>query len=157
MSDPDHDPKRAESIWAGEFDSADSSSETADFLTRLFNEIWNQGNLDAVTEFVTPSFVNHDWPPNIPSGIEGYKEVVNTFRTGFPDLKMTLAQVVSEGNRVATRIKLEGTHRGNFFGFEPTDKFVSFGGMQFSRIENGKLTESWEIVDMAAVAQQLSS
>jgi predicted ester cyclase len=70
---------------------------------------------------------------------------------------MTLAQVVSEGNRVATRIKLEGTHRGNFFGFEPTDKFVSFGGMQFSRIENGKLTESWEIVDMAGVAQQLSS
>ena len=156
MSDLNHDDKQAESVWAGEADSiASTGNANVELIGRVYDEVWNQGNMSAVNELVSPSYVNHDWPPGTLGGRDGYKEVVKTFRDAFPDLVMTLDQTMAEGDRVAIRVTARGTHEGDFFGFPATNKEVSFGGMVFTRVENEMIAEGWEITDQLALVQQI--
>ena len=82
------------------------------FIQRVFNE----GRLDALDEFLAPSYVIRDAPPGTPPGAEGVKSVVSMFRGAFPDLEITLDDVIAEGDEVAARSTLRGTHRGVLFG-----------------------------------------
>ena len=71
-------------------------------------------------------------------GIEGFKERINEFRTGFPDLSITIETIVAEGDRVAEHAKLRGTHRGEFLGIPATGKQVTAYMMGFNLLAEGK-------------------
>jgi predicted ester cyclase len=81
---------------------------------------------------------------------------VAMFRSAFPDIQFTLDHILAEGDRVAIRLTGRGTHRGVFMGIAPTGKQVSFGGMAFIRLQNGKFAERWGLSDMPGLMQQLS-
>ncbi len=132
------------------------SEENKALVRRAFEEIWNQGNLDAVGEFCADDYVLHD--PMVPEevrGPEGFRSYVATFRNAFPDLEFTIEDELAEGDRVATRYSARGTHRGELMGVAPSGNRIAVTGIVISRISGGKFTEAWVSGDDLGLMQQI--
>ena len=148
--------RQAENIWAGGTDpGSDLAEKNVALVRRFFEEVWNRGNLSMVDEFLAQDYEDNNLPPGTPRGHKGYKASVNMFRSAFPDIQFTLDQVLAENDHLAIRLTGRGTHKGNFMGIPPTGKQVSFGGMTFIRIQDGKVAERWGISDIPGLMQQL--
>ena len=133
------------------------STEQNKALSRRFmEEVFNQGNLNLVDELVAPDFVEHEeLPPGFPPGREAVKAFSTTFRGAFPDLKVTIDDLIAEGDKVVIRGTWSGTHQGELMGIAPTGKSVSFGVIDTVRIAGGKLVEHWGQMDTMRMMQQL--
>jgi steroid delta-isomerase-like uncharacterized protein len=89
-------------------------------VRRSFEEVFNQGNLEAVEEMFAPDYVLHD--PTSPEeirGTEGMRGYVSMYRTAFPDLQQSVEDQIAEGEKVATRLTGRGTHQGNSLASRP--------------------------------------
>lgn len=148
----------AEKIWSGELQpGSDKVERNIALVKRFFEEVWNKGNLGIVDEILSPNFKDYNQPPGTPRGLRGYKSNVTAFRSAFPDINYTLDQIIAEGDLVAIRLTGHGTQQGSFMGIPPTGKKVSFGGMTYVRIQDGKVIERWGISDIPALLQQLGA
>jgi steroid delta-isomerase-like uncharacterized protein len=112
--------------------------------------VYETGDLDVIDEVVSEDFVLHD--PLIPEeirGREGLKEHVEINREAFPDLNITIEQLVAEDDLVAAQFTFRGTHEGSIpdFDIEPTGAEIEIAGMEFDRIEDGKLVETRLLYD----------
>ena len=123
------------------------------FIQRVFNE----GKVDSLDEFLAESYVIAESPPGTPPGAEGVKQAVGMFRGAFPDLEITLDDLIGEGDWVAAKSTLRGTHRGPLFGIEPTGNSVSITSLTMVRLANGRLVESWVRNDVAGLMSQLGA
>jgi steroid delta-isomerase-like uncharacterized protein len=123
-------------------------------IRRGFEEGINQGNLNVFDELVAPSYVNHTFPAPV-TGPDAMKGAVQAFKTGFPDMRITLEDVLAEGDRVATRGYFTGTHNGEFNGIPATGKSIKVNYCDIWRLENGKPVENWVQIDMMGMLQQL--
>jgi len=85
----------------------------------------------------------------------GYKEAVATIRSAFPDLHLSLEDILCEGDKVALHYTIQGTHRGQFLGIPPAGKPFSVTGMINARIAEGKVVERWANVDILGLMKQL--
>ena len=117
-------------------------------------ELWSTGNLILADEVLSKDFIDHLHPQQAP-GPESVKQEVKAFREGFPDAHFTIEQMIAEGDTVAFRFTLRGTHQGTFAGFSPTGKQVTLIGVDFIRIAAGKIVELWSIQDTFSWAEQL--
>jgi steroid delta-isomerase-like uncharacterized protein len=122
---------------------------------RFLQTIFNEGRIDEIDDFLAPSYVFHDAPPGAPSGKESVKQVVAMFRNAFPDLKITLDELVAEGDKVCARATTKGTHQGTFMGIAPTGKAVTITGLTMVRIADGRIHESWVKNDVVGLLRQL--
>jgi steroid delta-isomerase-like uncharacterized protein len=122
---------------------------------RLFEDIWNKGNLDAFDDIYAPDIVNHTLPPGIPQGIEGNKMFTKMYLTAFPDTKMTIDLQIAEGDKVVTRWHAQGTHKGELMGIPATGKQATVTGIAIDRIAGGRIVESWGEFDQMGMMQQL--
>ena len=93
-----------------------------------------------------PPFDNASW-----------KQFIWGFSTSFPDLHLTIEDLVSEDGKVAARITFRGTQRGEFMGIPSTGKQVTFSSMEMNRVVGGKIAEHWVVVDMLGLLQQLGA
>ena len=94
-----------------------SDEEKNKALVREFlGEAWGKGNMAAVDEFMAADYVEHPRPSNLQAGTEGLKQLIGAYRTAFPDLKMTIDDIFAEGDRVAFRWHVSGTHLGDWLG-----------------------------------------
>ena len=107
------------------------------------NEALACGDLSLIDDFLTPDFIHHDPQSPIPSTRDDLKRHVRELRTAFPDLHVTMTDIVAEGDRVAGRINARGTHLGEWAGIAPTGESVSWTGLQMIRIAGGMVTEFW--------------
>lgn len=130
------------------------SIEANKAIVRGYVELWSTGNLALADEVLAADFVDHTHPNQAP-GPEGVKRAVKAFREGFPDAHITIEQMIGEGDTVAFRFVLRGTHRGMFAGFPPTGKEAILTGVDFMRIASGKIVELWSTQDTLSWAQQL--
>ena len=130
-------------------------ADTKALVRRLFEEVWNQGNLAAIDELFAPSYVRYDPAAPEAKGLAGFKQLVVMLRTAFPDLHFTLEEIIAEGDKVMTRALLRGTHRGEYLGIAPTGKPVAVMGMVVVRIAHGKFQEGWLMMDNLGLLQQL--
>jgi steroid delta-isomerase-like uncharacterized protein len=73
----------------------------------------------------------------------------------FPDINVTVEDVIAEGDKAVTRWTIRGTHRGELMGIAPTDKHIELKGITIHRIEGGKIVEEWERYDNLGMMQQL--
>jgi steroid delta-isomerase-like uncharacterized protein len=123
----------------------------------LFEEAFGQGNLAVLDEIIAPDQVNRGPGalPGMPSGPEGSKMLISTYRNAFPDLHFTIDEQVAEGNTVVTRWTAHGTHNGEFAGIPPTGKSATVVGIGLDRVEDGKIVESWGLFDQFGMLQQL--
>jgi steroid delta-isomerase-like uncharacterized protein len=125
---------------------------------RAVEEPFNKGNLDVVDELGAPSFVNHD--PSSPEdirGVEGFKEFINTYRSAFPDLRVTIEDQIAEGDKVVSRWSARGTQKGELQGMPPSNKQATVTGISIDRLEGGKIVESWNNWDTLGMLQQLGA
>ena len=121
-----------------------------------FEEAWGKGNVAAVDEFMAADYVEHPIPSGLPPGIEGLKQMTTTYRTAFPNLKATLDDIFAEGDRVAFRWSVSGTHLGNWLGIPPTGNHVTATGITVFRIAGGKVVEGWtSIAELSPTEEEL--
>jgi steroid delta-isomerase-like uncharacterized protein len=133
-------------------------SETNKTLSRrFFDEVFGQGKLNVLDEIITTDHVNSGPGalPGQPTGPEGTKQLVTVYRNAFPDLRFTIDEQITEGDKVVTRWTADGTHQGELAGIPPTNKTFTVGGIVVDRIVNGKIAESWGIFDQFGMMQQL--
>jgi steroid delta-isomerase-like uncharacterized protein len=123
---------------------------------RTFEEVFNQGNLALVDELVAPDFLNHEVPPGMNNrGPESTRQVVTMLRTAFPDLHFTIEDMVAEGDTVAGRVTMSGTHLGPFQGIAPTGRSFQQAHMHFVRFRDGKAIEHRAVRDDLGMMRQL--
>ena len=122
---------------------------------RTYEELLNQGILDVADELVAPDFLNHEAPPERNRGPESMRGLATMLRTAFPDLHFTIEELVGEGNTVAGRVTLSGTHEGPLMGMPPTGRSVRQASMHFVRFRDGKAIEHWGVRDDLGMMQQL--
>lgn len=116
---------------------------------------FNQQNLDEFDLYFSPELVNHGLPPSLPPGLEGTKLFASVFFGAYPNLQVSIEDMVAEGDKVVTRWSAQGTHQGELMGVPPTGKDVLITGIAMDRFKGGKSIEHWEIVDQAGMMQQL--
>jgi steroid delta-isomerase-like uncharacterized protein len=126
-------------------------------IRTLVEEVWNRGNLAATEDFVAPDVVDHDpaRPPDLPQGREGIKQAVSMYRTAFPDLRLSVDELLAHEDKVVWRWHSEGTHTGEFLGLLPTNKHGRITGISIARLEDGKVVETWSEWDNLGLLQQL--
>jgi steroid delta-isomerase-like uncharacterized protein len=134
-----------------------SAEDNKALIREVIEEVWNEGNLAAVDRYFAPDYVDHAPLPGQGPGPEGYKGAVAAIRDAFPDLRLTLEDILGEGDKVAFRYTMEGTHRGDFMGMPPTGKPFSVTGMIFARIAGGKAVERWANLDTLGLMQQIGA
>jgi steroid delta-isomerase-like uncharacterized protein len=133
-----------------------TADENKAIATRLREEVWNRGHLAVADELIAPDCVDHAAPPGHPAGgPAGIKQASAMYRRAFPDLAMTVDDLLAEGDRVATRWTMRGTHRGPFMGQPPTGKAVEVTGIEIVRIAGRQIVEHWVSADQLGLLQQL--
>ena len=122
---------------------------------RMVDEVVNQGKFEVVDELYHPDFVDHSAPPGAPGGLDGVKMIFGMFRTGFPDVKFTIADMVAEDDIVATLVHGEGTHTGDFMGIPPSGNHAIWRSVGFFKVKDGKIAEHWGIPDLLGLLIQI--
>jgi steroid delta-isomerase-like uncharacterized protein len=127
-------------------------------VRRAFDEI-AQGDLALVDEFTAMDFVRHDLGGNFPDvmGIESLKRFVTALRSAFPDIQMTLEDMISDGDRVVVRFTAHATHKGHILGIAPTGRRVTWAGINIYRVADGKVHETWQLADTLGLMRQLGA
>ena len=131
------------------------SEENKALIRRFYEEVWNDKNLDAIDELVAADSVDHELPPGLPPGREGAKAFVGMYLGAFPDTRITIEDIVAEGDRVVTRWSATGTHTGELMGIPATGKQINVTGLDINRISGGKSAEHWGQFDQMGLMQQL--
>ncbi len=122
----------------------------------LIEELKGEGNFSAASAMMAIDFVAH-----MPFGkIDGRDQYISSnemMRAAFPDMKVSLTQLVAEDDMVAVRMAVSGTQLGEFLGLPPTGKKIEMNGAAFFRIANGKIVEGWSFPDLFGLMQQLGA
>src|SRR5258708_35464082 len=125
-------------------------------VRRLSEEVWNKGNLSLVDELFAPNYEHHDASsPDFGRGPESEKKRATLYRNAFPDLRLTIEDIIAEDNTVMTRWSCRGTHKGDLNGIAPTGKQFTISGVTVARFVNGKLSEGYVNWDALGLMQQL--
>ncbi len=123
---------------------------------RFYNDVINGGNLEVIDELVSEDFVDHEAFPGMPTtGPESPKATFAMFFAAFPDLQMTVDEMIGEENKIVARVTMSGTHKGEFMGIPPTNKGFKISAIDIGEFRDGKLTEHWGVTDQAAMMEQL--
>src|SRR5690242_16883634 len=102
-----------------------STEENEAKTRRLYEAVWNERRLDLIEEWVTREFVGHySAMPEPVRGIDGFRAMAEELLTALPDLRMEVLDTVAAGDKVASRVRMTGTHNGPMAGFAPTGRPV---------------------------------
>jgi steroid delta-isomerase-like uncharacterized protein len=121
---------------------------------RYIEEVFNQKNLALVDELNPPDFVFHNASTTM-QGREPYKQYLSMLLTAYPDLHLTIEDMIAEGDIIAERVTVRGTHKGDFMGIPPTGKQMTITAIYIVRFANGKGIEVWANSDDLGAMQQL--
>jgi predicted ester cyclase len=125
---------------------------------RFMEEVPNRGNFAVADEMLADDVIEYETlPPGLPPDKNGIMQLFRMVRAAFPDLHITIDDLIAEGDRVAARVTLRGTHRGEFLGFAPTGNKIAYGAIDISRFVDGKLVEHWGVPDYLDLMQQLGA
>jgi steroid delta-isomerase-like uncharacterized protein len=125
-------------------------------VLRHWEEVVSKGKLDLIDETFAPDFVAHEADQDI-RGPEGVRQFIVMLRAAFPDLQVTVEDVLAEGDKVVQRWSARGSHQGELMGLAPSGKRISVAGITISHFEGGKVAEEWELYDTMGMMQQLGA
>jgi steroid delta-isomerase-like uncharacterized protein len=131
------------------------SEQNKKLMRRIFDEVWNQGNLETIDEIFSPDFVTHFLPPGTPPGRDGLRQYISMFRAAFPDVHVGVEDQIAEGDKVVTRTTIRGTHKETFMDIPATGKKIQVSAVIITRFESGQNVESWVEQDRLGLMQQL--
>ena len=123
-------------------------------VSRYYDEVLTQRNLATLDDLLAPKFAS--WMPDgTRRGRAEYRDAVLASHQAFPDLAVEVLDQLGEGDKVATRWRATGTHRGPFAGIPATGRPVTITAMHLHRVADGMLTEHWEEIDLLRLLRQL--
>jgi steroid delta-isomerase-like uncharacterized protein len=122
---------------------------------RMYEEGLNRGNLAVADELIAPDCIDHEAHPGGDRGPESIRQLITMLRTAFPDLHFTIEELIAEGDTVAGRLTMNGTHDGPLIGIPPTGRAVQQAHMHFVRLQDGKAIEHWGVRDDMGMMRQL--
>jgi steroid delta-isomerase-like uncharacterized protein len=132
------------------------SEQNKALVRRYLEQTVNEGDATAFDELTSADYVGH--MSGVPTFDRAtHKQLLAAFRGAFPDLRITIEDLIAEGDKVANRATYSGTHRGAFQGLAPTGKRFTIAGINVSRIADGKVVEDWTVLDMLGMLQQLGA
>ncbi|MGV3723049.1 MAG: ester cyclase [Actinomycetota bacterium] len=123
-----------------------------------FEEVWCKHRTEAIAEMMAPDVVTHGMSEDDAPlrGTAPFVELHHKFCSAFPDLRITVEDVIGEGDRTAIRFSVAGTHTGEGLDLPPTGRSIHFEGMTFSRWKDGRIVEGWNQVDFPTMTRQLT-
>jgi steroid delta-isomerase-like uncharacterized protein len=122
-----------------------------------YEELWDKWNLAMADELFTADYRLHLSGVPAPADKATTKQIVAMFRAAFPDMRHTVDEMIAEGNTVAARWTVEGTHRGDFQGIAATGRQIKLSGTTVHHMADGKIAETWLTVDNLDLLQQLGA
>ncbi|GAC1637530.1 MAG: ester cyclase [Candidatus Acidiferrum sp.] len=132
------------------------SEQNKNVVRRLFEEVWNKGNVSVADELFSSSYNHHDSSsPDFGRGPESEKKRATLYRNAFPDMRFTIEEIVAEGETVVARWSCRGTHKGDLNGIAPTGKQFNITGVSIARFTNGKMFEGFVNWDALGLMQQV--
>ena len=131
------------------------SAQNKILVRRFFDEVFNNARPDTLDELIADDYLDHSAAPEQAPGPAGARQMYDVFRTAFPDLRITVHEMLAEGDFVACRATFAGTSRGPLMGAPPTGKPVQLASMVFLRLRDGKIVERWEQADLLGLMLQL--
>jgi len=131
-----------------------SIEDNKNLSKKLFEEVWNKGNLDVVDDLIALDYVIHMGNKDL-VGIDNYKNFVKIYRNAFPDIYYTVNDLIAEDDKVVERWSAQGTHKGELLGIPPTNKKLKVTGIDIVRIKEGKMVERWAEYDFKGMMEQL--
>jgi steroid delta-isomerase-like uncharacterized protein len=131
------------------------SEDRKALVRRGWEGVVNDKNLDTLEDVYAPDFVWHEPDQDI-RGYEQAKQFVSTFFAAFPDINITIEDVIAEGDQAVSRYTIRGTHQGETEDLgPPTGRQVALKGITIHRFEDGQIVEEWEAYDNLSLLQQL--
>ena len=134
-----------------------SAEDNKSLVRRYLEEVWQKGNPDAVDDFLAPNYRRYLSPTTPPLDLAGQRQRLAGFRAAFPDIELTIEDMLAEGDRVVFRSTMRATHQGVFQGIAPTGRDVTVSLIDVIRVENGKLVEHWGGPDLFDLLKQLGA
>lgn len=119
-----------------------------------FNDVRDRS---AYFDLYTPDAVTPDLPGGLPPNLDGFRRYYSELWAAFPDMHLTVEDIVAEGDTVAGRFVVTGTHLGPFKGIASTGKEVRFEGMTMLHFREGKCVERWGIFGIQGLMAQLQA
>jgi len=133
-----------------------TSVEQNEAVVRQVLSLIDERNLDEAFELYALDYIYHG-PAGELRGRDGIRGLWDVFLTGFPDLHSTIEDMISEGDKVVLRWRVEGTHTGEFMGVAPSNMKITLGITEIFRVENGQLVEAWDQFDQLSLMQQIGA
>jgi len=134
------------------------ANDRVTLIHEWFEQVWNRGDAAAIDRLLAPDAVIHglrDADGTDLTGKAHFLPFVQRYREAFPDMQIVVEDVVVEGDKIAGRCVVRGTHRGHTLGFAATNRPVEFTGMCFVRVRDGQIVEGWNNFDLATMSTQL--
>ena len=127
-------------------------------VRRVNKEFIEDGSIDTFNEVFAEDFVNYTAPPGSPKNRDGVIYFFNhLLKPAFPDLKVEIHEMVAEGDKVTTRKSFHATHKGEFFGMQPTNKTVVMEVIDIIQLRDKKYIGHWGILDLHSLITQLTA
>ncbi len=116
----------------------------------------NAGDIAGFGDLVADDFVEHQGGPGFPATKEGTLEFFRALRAAFPDMRMTVEDLIAGGDKTVARVKVTGTHKGEFMGIAAAGARVDMQLIDIMRFDGaGLVCEHWGVADMLSLMQQL--
>lgn len=125
-------------------------------VLRLIEKVLNDKDYSALPHILHEDYV-YRAPGEVLHGGQALQRLFAMYHAAFPDLHLEVDDMFGDGDKVATAFTLTGTHEGEMMGMPPTGKRVSIHGIIHSRVQGGRIVEEWELVDFAALLEQLGT
>lgn len=124
---------------------------------RLYDEAINGYNLDLLDEVMADDFVEHEALPGMSTDREAPKQLFAMVHAAFPDFRMIVEDMIAEDDKVVARLRLLGTHKGEFMGVPATGNEIDIAAIDILQFRGDHIIAHWGVTDMGAMMEQMGA
>jgi steroid delta-isomerase-like uncharacterized protein len=140
-------------VTGGHVMAQDTTQQNKQLLAEFGAEVFGKKDLSNLHQYMHEGYIQHN--PIVPQGLIGFKQFFNDWFAAVPDWNYTLNKIVAEGNTVWAYGTYSGTQKGDWLGIPASNKSYQINAVDIFRIENGKLAEHWDVIDIYGLFKQL--
>lgn len=133
-----------------------SAEENKAVVRRFITQVFENGQVEAVDELVSPDFMMHSGPDARP-GPQPLKDAMARVKQGLSQVSMRIDDLVAEGDKVAVRLTAHACQSGEFMGMPPSHRDYTVSEMHLFSVKDGKISEHWAVVDFLSIMKQLGA
>ena len=133
-----------------------SSEENKAVVRRFITQVFENGQVEAVDELVSPDFMMHSVPDAKP-GSQPLKDAMARVKQGLSQVSMRIEDLVVEGDKVAVRLTAHACQSGEFMGMPPSNREYTVAEMHLFTVRDGRIQEHWAVVDFLSIMKQLGA